>query len=1079
MKKILLFCLLLFAQQVFSQNINVDSLIRVAISGIQKEPPAIQLNRDSLFNVFTHTSAVRQKIAIIYKIINSGQGSSREGLIYHRRILAWAQKNNDPISEAIISAELGFETAVNGDIAEGISMAQRALTAAKKTKNNEVIAIAYDNLGCCYSTDEADRASIQIGANCFKEGARFALAGDNDLFVAYNLGGAGSCFNLLGKTDSAAYYTLRSFEYSVRKNVTVQIANSLMDLGNEQTNDAMKLKYFRVGLKIASVESFGSILGRTALNLSNYFKEHGQLDSAFYYARLAYRSVYKKAAADQIPTTLLLASLYTGRNADSALKYTRIYYAARDSMYSIAKAQRAQAMVFAEEQRKQDEASKQAAYENRVRYYVLGIAIIFLVVLIFVLTRNNAKQKKTNLQLQQQKEEIDEWVKEAVIEAALEKIRSRSLAMRQSNELKDVIAIMFEKLSELKVLFGTVAIWLFDKEIMNSVFWVGNNLHPEPRMINLPYDEKLMTEESILRDAWDAWLNGKSYFNKTYSFEQKNSYFNYVFKHNSLEAIPEEVREHIRRAPNHISSLLVEKNSTLYFDTWQGADYNEARVEVFKRVAKVFDQAYVRFLDLKKAEAQAREAQVEASLEKVRSKSLSMQQSSELKDVVAIVFEKLQELDFGMDGSTIVIYTEGTKDTVQWVTNPVLGTMRFDNVYYDTPIMNDFWEARERGDDYFARVYSFEEKNHYFNVSLSHLDNIPEEAKRIMLEAPTYSYAIAYAKKSAILNFSFKGNLPTDIEADVLKRFAHVFEQAYTRFNDLKLAETLAEQAKLDLIKLHAEKKRAEEALTNLQAAQKQLIQSEKMASLGELTAGIAHEIQNPLNFVNNFSEVNREMLDELQVELKAGNIEEAIAIANDIQQNEEKITHHGKRADGIVKGMLQHSRASSGTKEPTDMNALVDEYLRLAYHGLRAKDKTFNCDLATSYDGQLPKVNVIPQDIGRVMLNLFTNAFYAVQQQQKTAGDGYKPTVEIKTSYEKGFAVIKVKDNGTGIPDEIKDKILQPFFTTKPTGEGTGLGLSLSYDIVVKGHGGRMGVDSAQGNGSEFTIFLPLDLTV
>ena len=260
-----------------------------------------------------------------------------------------------------------------------------------------------------------------------------------------------------------------------------------------------------------------------------------------------------------------------------------------------------------------------------------------------------------------------------------------------------------------------------------------------------------------------------------------------------------------------------------------------------------------------------------------------------------------------------------------------------------------------------------------------------------------------------------------------------------------------------------------------LKATQAQLIQQEKLASLGELTAGIAHEIQNPLNFVNNFSEVSMELIDEMDEELAKGDTAEAMAIANDIKQNLEKIIHHGKRADGIVKGMLQHSRASSGVKEPTDINALADEYLRLAYHGLRAKDKSFNAEMITHFDPQLPKVNVLPQDIGRVLLNLFTNAFYATQQKQKTAGPAYKPIVEVSTTKIKGFIEIKVKDNGMGIPDEIKDKIMQPFFTTKPTGEGTGLGLSLSHDILVKGHGGIMSVESVEGEYSVFIVKLPL----
>ena len=265
-----------------------------------------------------------------------------------------------------------------------------------------------------------------------------------------------------------------------------------------------------------------------------------------------------------------------------------------------------------------------------------------------------------------------------------------------------------------------------------------------------------------------------------------------------------------------------------------------------------------------------------------------------------------------------------------------------------------------------------------------------------------------------------------------------------------------------------------EQTLANLKTTQTQLIQSEKMASLGELTAGIAHEIQNPLNFVNNFSEVNTELIEEMKTELKAGNKEDAIAIANDIADNEQKINHHGKRADAIVKGMLQHSRSSSGAKEPTDINALADEYLRLSYHGLRAKDKSFNATMETHYDDSIEKINIIPQDIGRVILNLITNAFYAVDEKKKSSIDGYEPTVSVSTKKIKDAGEIIVKDNGKGIPQKVLDKIFQPFFTTKPTGQGTGLGLSLSYDIV-KAHGGELKVETREGDGSEFIILLPI----
>jgi signal transduction histidine kinase len=262
-------------------------------------------------------------------------------------------------------------------------------------------------------------------------------------------------------------------------------------------------------------------------------------------------------------------------------------------------------------------------------------------------------------------------------------------------------------------------------------------------------------------------------------------------------------------------------------------------------------------------------------------------------------------------------------------------------------------------------------------------------------------------------------------------------------------------------------------SLEDLKATQSQLIQSEKMASLGELTAGIAHEIQNPLNFVNNFSEVNTELIDEMQEELKAGNTEEAISISDDIKENQKKINHHGRRADAIVKGMLQHSRNNTSDKEATNINALADEYLRLSYHGLRAKDKSFNAKLETDFDKSLGSVNIVAQDIGRVILNLITNAFYVVKQKKEQLKESYEPTVSVYTKKKKDTITIGVRDNGNGIPLAIKEKIFQPFFTTKPSGEGTGLGLSLSYDIV-KAHGGELKVETHEGKGTEFTIILP-----
>jgi signal transduction histidine kinase len=273
-------------------------------------------------------------------------------------------------------------------------------------------------------------------------------------------------------------------------------------------------------------------------------------------------------------------------------------------------------------------------------------------------------------------------------------------------------------------------------------------------------------------------------------------------------------------------------------------------------------------------------------------------------------------------------------------------------------------------------------------------------------------------------------------------------------------------------VREQAQAKEIEKAYNELKITQGQLIQSEKMASLGELTAGIAHEIQNPLNFVNNFAEVNTELIDELGIEAEKGNFSSVKSIAKDIQENERKISHHGKRADAIVKSMLQHSQSGSGKKEPTNINALADEYLRLAFHGLRAKDSSFNASMKTEYDKSVGQVSVIQQDLGRVLLNLYNNAFYAVHEKSILKLNGYEPTVSVSTSKADDKIEIRVKDNGNGIPQKIKDKIFQPFFTTKSPGQGTGLGLSLSYDII-KAHGGEIKVETNDGEFTEFIIRL------
>ncbi|WP_027075318.1 sensor histidine kinase [Maribacter antarcticus] len=330
-----------------------------------------------------------------------------------------------------------------------------------------------------------------------------------------------------------------------------------------------------------------------------------------------------------------------------------------------------------------------------------------------------------------------------------------------------------------------------------------------------------------------------------------------------------------------------------------------------------------------------------------------------------------------------------------------------------------------------------------------------------------FAFVFALTWMIAMLIRSNKQNkaLKTERKKTLAEEERNKFISAQKEKLEVIVAERTAEITKQKDELMHA--------FTELKNTQSRLIQSEKMASLGELTAGIAHEIQNPLNFVNNFSEVNKELLSEMEEEIENGNLEEVKALAKDIIGNEDKIMLHGKRADNIVKGMLQHSRSSTGKKELTDINALADEYLRLAYHGLRAKDKSFNATLITDFDAALKTVTLVPQDMGRVILNLLTNAFYAVQKKTTEQIEGFEPTVGISTKKNKNTVLITVTDNGNGMPKAVKEKIFQPFFSTKPTGEGTGLGLSMSYDII-KAHGGEIEVTSEESTGTTFIIQLP-----
>jgi signal transduction histidine kinase len=662
--------------------------------------------------------------------------------------------------------------------------------------------------------------------------------------------------------------------------------------------------------------------------------------------------------------------------------------------------------------------------------------------------------------------------KEAQIEAALEKVRSRTMAMQSSNELQETAVVLFNEFKKLgtdNVYQVTIGIYneaegLVDFRVTS---WAGSG-EQESRSFNLD-----MNEPTVLQPSVAAWKANKKSLVVDLTGEALEGWINYRNKMSGVTISSKDTEGRRVISIAYFSKGHISISSPL--------PVPQETIKTLERFAAVFDGTYTRFLDLEKAEAQAKEAQIEAALERVRSCTLAMQKSDELAETAAEVFRQLISLGIAPNRLYIGIVKEETGDMEMWATDED-GThvgkkfMFNKNENISVKKLFDGWKAKEK-----SVIVDMEGKEleDYFD----YLNNVMHIPFKGGLTQKRRVQSVAYFSKGFIGMASPDGQGDETIQ--LLERFAAVFNLTFTRFNDLKIAEAHAHQAELDLIAIKEAKQKAEAALTELQATQKQLIQSEKMASLGELTAGIAHEIQNPLNFVNNFSELSNELMDEMNAEIEKGDLEEAKLIANDIKQNLEKINHHGKRADAIVKGMLQHSRSTSATKELTDINKLADEYLRLAYHGLRAKDKSFNATLKTDFDDSIGNINIIPQDMGRVILNLITNAFYVVDEKKKqVASQGlptferlatlYEPTVSVSTKKDGNNVLISVKDNGNGIPQKILDKIFQPFFTTKPTGQGTGLGLSLSYDIV-KAHGGELIVETKEGEGTTFIISIPM----
>ncbi len=659
--------------------------------------------------------------------------------------------------------------------------------------------------------------------------------------------------------------------------------------------------------------------------------------------------------------------------------------------------------------------------------------------------------------------QAEEGAREARIEAALERVRARTMAMHHSDELKDVALTYADQLEKLGMQIHGAMFLLQDPEDEAWTLWTGySRTYPienvRGKTLQFPFQE-VESDPSI-----DAWRRGETVSESFVSPEELPGWveaFRIV-----LDASGQTPEDWIRLNPDgyfRVDAYM--KYGVVAAGGPRSFTDEEVRIQV--RFAREFERTYRRFLDLKKAEAQAWEARIEVALERVRARTMAMDSASELLDVGRELFRQL--IDLGMPREE-------------------METCGFAIVHGDGPLVETFLTTPD-GDAFdgsFTVDYSGDESSRKklagwrrqdpYQLQVldadglsDHLDFLAEQTGLPLNSfhelagraRPEYSY-----NHSAFFRDGFLAvvtSAPQEHAEELYPRFARVFELAYQRYNDLKKADE-------DYRALLEEKARTEQALTDLQATQKQLIEQEKLASLGSLTAGIAHEIKNPLNFVNNFAEVSGELMDELAAALSDGDSDEAAVLLDELRQNARQIAKHGGRADSIVRSMMQHARGGSSERETIHVNTFVEEYVDLAWHGMRARNNSFQCDVTRQLSPTTGTIEGQPQELGRVLLNLLNNAFYAVGLD----GAADEPVLRVATSRANGRVSIAVSDSGPGIPDDIRDKIFEPFFTTKPTGEGTGLGLSLSYDIVTKAHGGTMQVENREPGGATFIITLP-----
>lgn len=645
-------------------------------------------------------------------------------------------------------------------------------------------------------------------------------------------------------------------------------------------------------------------------------------------------------------------------------------------------------------------------------------------------------------------EKVEDQIRDAQVEASMERVRAGALAMRNSADVGNATGILFTELEKLGMSPLRCGLYIIDEKDVTMQVWRATTT--TDGTIGQVTGTVSMTIHPMLQAGFDAW-------------QRKDATIMYTLEGEDLAAYYKALIEH---APQFVQNVATGKQISTSFFFDEGALFVFTRepldattCSLMKKFASVFSLTYRRYLDLKIAERQTREAIRQASLDRVRAEIASMRTTADLEKITPLIWNELNSLGVPFIRCGVFIMDAQQKVAHTYLSTPDGKAVASFDLPYDSPgsiaEIVSRWEKKE----FYAEYWDQKSYLEFADELVKH--GVLVSVEQYLRSLPRGGFYIHFAPFLQGMLYVGNTTLFGQEQEQVVRLLAEAFSTAYARYEDFS--------------QLEAAKKQVDKTLVELKQAQQQLIQSEKMASLGQLTAGIAHEIRNPLNFVNNFSEANKELLEELRLELKVGHVPEALVLTDSLLDNEQKISHHGKRAGTIVNTMLQHARSHTGKKDWVAINDLAAEYLEMSYRTAKERYPGFEVNILTHYDPAVTLIRVVAQEIGRVLLNLFDNAFYSLQEKKEERGEAFQPELRVTTQQEKNQLLLQIKDNGTGMSPEIASRIFQPFFTTKPAGEGTGLGLSLSYDVVTKGHGGTLSVESNEGEGSLFSIRLPI----